>query len=66
MPLARRPTRTRAKIFAAVIEHYEQMEEDQFDFHNYCMRKMTLRSYVEMLKQEDAVRQTEVREAAWR
>ena len=43
------------KYFAAVIEHYEQMEEDQFDFHNYCMRKMTLRSYVEMLKAEDAL-----------
>ena len=22
------------------------MIEDQFDFHNYCMRKMTLRAYI--------------------
>ena len=43
------------KYFAAVIKHYEDMEEDQFDFHNYCMRKMTLRSYVEMLKASDAL-----------
>jgi len=43
------------KYFAAVVKHYEDMEEDQFDFHNYCMRKMTLRSYVEMLRAEDAL-----------
>ncbi len=29
--------------------------EDQFDFHSYCVRKMTLRSYVEMLRMEDRV-----------
>lgn len=30
--------------------------EDQFDFHTYCMRKMTLRSYVGLLRLEDVLR----------
>jgi len=30
--------------------------EDQFDFHQYCMRKMTLRAYAGMLKTEDTVK----------
>ncbi|KAH9643798.1 hypothetical protein HF086_002296 [Spodoptera exigua] len=30
--------------------------EDQFDFHSYCMRKMTLRSYVGLLRLEDVLR----------
>ncbi|CAG9463264.1 unnamed protein product [Pedinophyceae sp. YPF-701] len=37
------------KLFA-VFRHYEDFEEDQFDFHGYCMRKMTLRSYLDMLE----------------
>ena len=32
------------------------MIEDQFDFHLYCMRKMTLSSYVKMLKVEDEIK----------
>ena len=27
-------------------KHFEEIVEDQFDFHTYCMRKMTLRAYV--------------------
>ncbi|KAF9615560.1 hypothetical protein IFM89_024592 [Coptis chinensis] len=41
------------KKFLAVEKHYADMTEDQFDFHSYCLRKMTLRSYVEMLKFQD-------------
>lgn len=26
--------------------HFDEITEDQFDFHTYCMRKMTLRAYV--------------------
>jgi hypothetical protein len=37
------------KYFTAVCKHYDDMEEDQFDFHSYCLRKMTLRSYVHLL-----------------
>ena len=43
------------KYFTAVREHYDVMEEDQFDFHAYCLRKMTLRNYVQMLRVEDTL-----------
>jgi len=41
------------KKFLAVEKHYADMTEDQFDFHSYCLRKMTLRAYVSMLKFQD-------------
>ncbi|XP_071691974.1 N-terminal acetyltransferase A complex auxiliary subunit NAA15-like [Rutidosis leptorrhynchoides] len=41
------------KKFLAVEKHYADITEDQFDFHSYCLRKMTLRSYVEMLRFQD-------------
>lgn len=41
------------KKFLAVEKHYVDITEDQFDFHSYCLRKMTLRTYVEMLKYQD-------------
>jgi len=37
-------------------QHFTEIIEDQFDFHTYCMRKMTLRSYVELLRLEDVLR----------
>ncbi|XP_068334434.1 N-terminal acetyltransferase A complex auxiliary subunit NAA15-like [Pyrus communis] len=41
------------KRFLGVEKHYADITEDQFDFHSYCLRKMTLRAYVEMLKFQD-------------
>ncbi|KAL9323139.1 hypothetical protein ACSQ67_011192 [Phaseolus vulgaris] len=41
------------KKFLAVEKHHADITEDQFDFHSYCLRKMTLRQYVEMLKFQD-------------
>ncbi|KAB1218605.1 N-alpha-acetyltransferase 16, NatA auxiliary subunit [Morella rubra] len=41
------------KKFLAVEKHYADITEDQFDFHSYCLRKMTLRAYVEMLRFQD-------------
>ncbi|KAJ6348158.1 hypothetical protein OIU76_004605 [Salix suchowensis] len=41
------------KKFLEVEKHYADITEDQFDFHSYCLRKMTLRSYVAMLKFQD-------------
>ncbi|RRT57240.1 hypothetical protein B296_00044214 [Ensete ventricosum] len=41
------------KNYLAVEKHYSDMTEDQFDFHSYCLRKMTLRAYVSMLKFQD-------------
>lgn len=38
-------------------QHFVEITDDQFDFHTYCMRKMTLRSYVDLLKLEDVLRQ---------
>nr|XP_058145434.1 N-alpha-acetyltransferase 15, NatA auxiliary subunit isoform X1 [Dasypus novemcinctus] len=37
--------------------HFIEITDDQFDFHTYCMRKITLRSYVDLLKLEDVLRQ---------
>jgi len=39
-----------------VERHFTEIVEDQFDFHTYCTRKMTLRSYVELLRLEDVLR----------
>lgn len=36
--------------------HFADMEEDQFDFHTYCVRKMTLCAYVRLLRLEDSLR----------
>jgi NMDA receptor-regulated protein 1 len=38
---------------AAVIKHFEDFHEDQFDFHSYCVRKVTLRAYTDVLRYED-------------
>uniref|UniRef100_A0A7N4P6Q3 N-alpha-acetyltransferase 16, NatA auxiliary subunit n=1 Tax=Sarcophilus harrisii TaxID=9305 RepID=A0A7N4P6Q3_SARHA len=39
-----------------VERHFFEITDDQFDFHTYCMRKMTLRAYVELLRLEDVLR----------
>jgi len=36
--------------------HFTEIIEDQFDFHTYCMRKMTLRNYIDLLRLEDELR----------
>eukprot|EP00850_Spirogloea_muscicola_P006280 SM000029S10575 [mRNA] locus=s29:885212:893102:- [translate_table: standard] len=41
------------KKYLAVHKHYTDIVEDQFDFHTYCLRKMTLKAYVSMLQFED-------------
>mmetsp|Transcript_27403 Transcript_27403/g.56089 ORF Transcript_27403/g.56089 Transcript_27403/m.56089 type:complete len:854 (+) Transcript_27403:193-2754(+) len=52
--------RTRAygkalKKLTAVDKHFTDIIEDQFDFHTYCLRKMTLRAYVGLLRCEDTL-----------
>ncbi|KAL7746722.1 hypothetical protein RI367_007884 [Sorochytrium milnesiophthora] len=44
------------KQFHLIAKHFDDIMDDQFDFHTYCLRKMTLRSYVEMLRFEDTLR----------
>lgn len=39
-----------------VFKHFLEITDDQFDFHTYCMRKMTLRAYVDLLRLEDMLR----------
>jgi len=38
------------------LKHFFEITDDQFDFHTYCMRKMTLRAYVDLLRLEDVLR----------
>lgn len=54
--LLRKEDRGRSlKKFSAVAKHFEDFNEDQFDFHAYCLRKVTLRSYVNVLRYEDVI-----------
>ena len=41
------------RVIASVVKHFEDFHEDQFDFHQYCIRKVTLRAYTEVLRWED-------------
>jgi hypothetical protein len=42
-------------LTVAVEKHFEDFHEDQFDFHSYCIRKVTLQTYVALLRWEDKV-----------
>jgi hypothetical protein len=33
------------KQFSFVEEHLRQIRDDEFDFHSYCLRKLTIRRY---------------------
>ncbi|KAJ6221410.1 hypothetical protein RDWZM_007222 [Blomia tropicalis] len=39
-----------------VDNHFAEINEDQFDFNTYCMLKVTLRSYVQMIRLEDQLK----------
>jgi len=43
------------KKFLAVEKHFNDFIDDQFDFHTYCLRKMTLRAYVSILQMNDRI-----------
>ncbi len=45
------------KNFNYIDRHFDQIYEDQFDFHQYSIRKYTLQSYFEMLGMEDRLYQ---------
>lgn len=44
------------KKATAVVQHFQDYEDDQWDFHSYCMKRYTLRAYVDMLRLEDGIR----------
>ena len=48
------------KRFKKVEEHFADFMEDQFDFHGYCVRKQTMRAYVEALRMLDNIYSNEV------
>ncbi|BGP19463.1 hypothetical protein JCM10213v2_007558 [Rhodosporidiobolus nylandii] len=39
-----------------IYDIFQEVEEDQYDFHSYCMRKSTFKAYIEMLRFEDKLR----------
>lgn len=39
-----------------VIKHFDDFEDDEFDFHQYCLRRMTLRRYIDMVRYVDCLR----------
>ncbi|KAN0060410.1 hypothetical protein ACQY0O_007740 [Thecaphora frezii] len=39
-----------------VDQTFQEIYDDQFDFHSYCLRKMTMRSYVATVRFEDQLR----------
>merc|ERR1711972_333277 len=39
--------------FNETFKHFNDIAEDQFDFHNYCLRKTTLKTYVAMLRMQE-------------
>ncbi len=41
------------KRFKKIDEHFADFMEDQFDFHGYCVRKQTMRAYVDVLRMLD-------------
>jgi peptide alpha-N-acetyltransferase len=41
------------KKFGETFKHFSDIAEDQFDFHNYCLRKTTLKTYVSMLRMQE-------------
>jgi tetratricopeptide (TPR) repeat protein len=43
------------KKYGAIESHFEDFVDDQFDFHTYCIRRMTLRAYTSILHFEDAL-----------
>jgi len=44
------------KFFKCVAKHFDDIEDDQLEFHSYCLRKFTLRAYINMLRMIDTHR----------
>lgn len=48
------------KRFRAIMKIFGIFENDQFDFHSYCLRKGTPRDYIQTLKWEDEIYRTPI------
>ncbi|KRX58951.1 N-alpha-acetyltransferase 16, NatA auxiliary subunit, partial [Trichinella sp. T9] len=40
-----------------VERHFSDIIDDQYDFHNYCIRRVTICSYIQLLRLEDCLRE---------
>ncbi|KAJ2925092.1 hypothetical protein H1R20_g11994, partial [Candolleomyces eurysporus] len=45
-----------AKKYIAVKKIFDEVEEDQYDFHGYNLRKFTINAYLDLVKWEDQLR----------
>ena len=43
------------EVYKEVLKYFDIVIDDQFDFHGYCLRKGTLRSYNDLIKFEDGI-----------
>ncbi|KAL1413384.1 hypothetical protein Q8F55_001146 [Vanrija albida] len=44
------------KRYQSLVTVFQEYEDDQYDFHSYCMRRMTLNAYISLLQYEDQLR----------
>ena len=44
------------KRYQALSFAFQEYEDDQYDFHTYCMRRMTLMAYIDLMRFEDQLR----------
>jgi tetratricopeptide (TPR) repeat protein len=48
------------KQFACIEKHFDQFDEDMYDFHEFSLRKIQLRSYVALFRNDDKIRRAPV------
>ena len=48
--VAKADTDKAREVWKGTLKHFEDMAEDEFDFALYCLRKMTLRAYIDFLR----------------
>jgi peptide alpha-N-acetyltransferase len=44
------------KRYQSLVTVFQEYEDDQYDFHTYCMRRMTFNTYIALIKYEDQLR----------
>ncbi|OCF40829.1 peptide alpha-N-acetyltransferase [Kwoniella heveanensis CBS 569] len=44
------------KRYQALAKVFQEYEDDQYDFHTYCMRRMTFSAYISLMRYEDQLR----------
>lgn len=44
------------KRYQSLVTVFQEYEDDQYDFHSYCLRRMTLGAYIALIKYEDQLR----------